>query len=358
MSKQLPSHAGLPDYKDIRAILSRHNPNESTKALSLAFNREWPDWTWLAKPTSGVWYSAKIAVIDAGGVIISSDAKAWFAEQERFVGHEELVRRIKQDHLRLMRREGTDIYILGILPENKLDFVQICVRAETSVICSLQTIEPRDILQNPDTYPFDWNNAVRSTPCYECAPEDVKSSLDWLDHCKLSHREVCNAELSRLEERVFTGDYNGKQVAAPFLEVYPERALLLKRSSREERWFHDWSASSAGTQPMGKHWFLETHNYVDEHNIRNIGFVPQAVTWPKIRIKTTGLSASQLQGKLERFDLHMKCKFGWFFFMVHGNRITSTEGHVIAEAVRLGTIKLDPRDEAVLLAWDESPYGF
>jgi hypothetical protein len=109
---------------------------------------------------------------------------------------------------------------------------------------------------------------------------------------------------------------------------------------------------------MGRFWYLETFDYMDPGGFRHIGFIPQGVIWPKMTISVKGLSVWRLMEKIERFDRTVKCPFGWFFYAVHGNRIGWAETKAIAEAVRSGKIHFEPRDERVLLAWDNDPYGF
>jgi hypothetical protein len=61
---------------------------------------------------------------------------------------------------------------------------------------------------------------------------------------------------------------------------------------------------------------------------------------------------------LIQFDELLGVKFGWFFYALHGNRITGSAISVVARGVKEGKIRLPERDEKVVLKWDESSYGF
>ena len=62
--------------------------------------------------------------------------------------------------------------------------------------------------------------------------------------------------------------------------------------------------------------------------------------------------------RLDRFDRAVKHRFGWFFYMVHGNLIEAPVATIVADAIRNGQIHLTLRDEAVLMAWADEPYRF
>jgi hypothetical protein len=51
-------------------------------------------------------------------------------------------------------------------------------------------------------------------------------------------------------------------------------------------------------------------------------------TLPKIETKP-GQTVFALMDRLQRFDERVGCTFGWYFFMLHGNRIGSSVGEPI-----------------------------
>jgi len=291
--------------------------------------------------------------------LIAQNAKEWFADQSRTIGSHGVISTIAADDLRLARHEGGAIYVMGVNPKSALNFFQLRIQPQTTAICLLANIRANDLDYAPDGYPFDWGRAERSAPVYICNADDGINSLRWLERCKISesrYREFRYAEMGKLTLTQYFLDGRPDEVT-PFFEAHPEMVGWNKRPGREERWFADWKASSAGNNPMGLHWYLDTNEYAED-GIQRVGFVPQGLNWPKRVIRTRGLSPSQLLEKLTRFDRIVKCQFGWYFYMIHGNRITYEVGKLIAAAVRAGKLHLEPRDAAVLLAWDDDPYNF
>jgi hypothetical protein len=80
-------------------------------------------------------------------------------------------------------------------------------------------------------------------------------------------------------------------------------------------------------------------------------------TPPKIEAKP-GESVFALMDRLQRFDAQLGCAMAWYFFMLHGNRVVSSVGEQLAEAVDDGVITLPSWDRDVLLGWKAAPYSF
>jgi len=269
---------------------------------------------------------------------------------------EGLLSLISESDLRLHRWEGGYLYALGVDPRNRIDFVQARIHVQSEVTSSLHGMDRWKLRWMPEEH--NWHDADRSAPVYRCDRADVIRSSEWLERCKAATAILRQAELQRFRGRVVTqrnGD--GEVCVIPLFERFPELASWGERKSREERWFRDWSVSSAGGYPMGRHWYLETFDYVDE-DAQNIGFIPQFVIAPRQHVSAKSCNADELMNRLQKFDAAVKVPFGWFFYMVHGNRITADVGHAIAKGVRLGQVGLPINDQAVLMDWDEEPYGF
>jgi hypothetical protein len=351
---------GAPEYTAVREVLSDINP-VNHEHLRRAFREAWPAKLWQFKATGGEWNSHLVEVIGPNGATIATDAKAWLAEQNATIGSEKLIDRIKNEELRFGRNEGTEIYALGFGFDSRLDFLQICIRVQCRAICSLQNVQVQSLQMEPnDKSHFNWDRAERDPAFYVCGTEDIIFSLDWLERCKESNRQHRLREDAWFETQVVTRFSSDglSQTRLPFLEAHPEARAAGKIYSREERWFNDWKKSSAGVYAMGQFWYLETSDYVDGNGFRHTGFIPQAVIWPRSTVSAKLLSTRSLMERLMRFDRKVKCPFGWYFYMVHGNRIGWAEGKAVARAVRQGQIRLESRDEGVLLAWDDNPYSF
>ncbi len=94
-----------------------------------------------------------------------------------------------------------------------------------------------------------------------------------------------------------------------YLSAHPLPDGWLNEPGREEWWFLDWQDSSAGVLPLGRHWFLETHDYVDD-GIRNIGFVPRPIIWPRQTIQAKRKPAARLMESNSVHAMHEVCIHG------------------------------------------------
>jgi hypothetical protein len=70
------------------------------------------------------------------------------------------------------------------------------------------------------------------------------------------------------------------------------------------------------------------------------------------------MSDYALHGKLETLDRRVTVPFGWYFYMLHGNRVHDWAGERVIRAAEAGTIVLPGHDYRVLKAWQANTYGF
>lgn len=350
----------MPEHASIVRVLDKADANAPGKRLTRSFQRTFPDWEWHLVSGSGTWHSVKVAVIDIHCQKIAADAQLWMDEQRTLLGEHRLIDRLKNEGIKLARYEGAYLYFVGIDPQKSLEFIQVTVEHKRRAICSLHEVQRWHLRERPDSHPFPWDRSEHLALEYHCPTGSVINSLSWLERSKISHRAICEDDRAQMERRAVTRSFPGGDapITLSFVEAFPNAIAWANRPSREERWFRDWSASSASKHELGRFWYLETHDYVHKDGLHHVGFVPQAVRWPKQKIRLRKLSAFQLAEKLARFDRIVGHQFSWYFYMVHGNRITSAEGKAMAEAIRVGSVHLEPRDEAVLMAWAENPYGF
>ena len=111
-------------------------------------------------------------------------------------------------------------------------------------------------------------------------------------------------------------------------------------------------------------WYITTSDWKNESGRRQLSLIPQwadadgGLDLPKIS-PDWDASPYGVMEFLSRFDLQSGYSFAWYFYMLHGNRITSSAGNVIAKAIKAGWIHPFPEcDERVLLGWYERQYGF
>jgi hypothetical protein len=126
-----------------------------------------------------------------------------------------------------------------------------------------------------------------------------------------------------------------------------------------QRWFQDWCESSARDTPVEDHWRFELHQGVWKDK-PYCDATPQWVTRRALpRSSKARISNDvELRTWMERFDARAGHRMAWYFFMLHGNRITGHFGERVHDAVGRGAVLLPERDRKVLQRWVEKPYGF
>jgi hypothetical protein len=185
---------------------------------------------------------------------------------------------------------------------------------------------------------------------------DMKLFMAELDAVEADQRAVASRRRFELTDGR-TGETEIKTYAeiSPGFDRYP---------SKERRLFNDWTVSSAGRSGarLCDHWVMKTwdrsgikHN---PHGDRSIGITPSWTFSSKLAEVKSVKSVYALLGKLETLDRRVKVPFGWYFYMLHGNRVRDWVGGEILTAAESGLIVLPEHDYRVLKAWSELPYGF
>jgi hypothetical protein len=126
-----------------------------------------------------------------------------------------------------------------------------------------------------------------------------------------------------------------------------------------QRWFQDWSESSARDTPVETQWRFELREGV----WRDQAFcdaTPQPVTRRALprSSKARLHNDPELRDWIGHFDRRAGHPMAWYFFMLHGNWITDRIGERVLESLSRGTIDLPDLDRSVLQRWGERPYGF
>jgi hypothetical protein len=145
------------------------------------------------------------------------------------------------------------------------------------------------------------------------------------------------------------------------VEITEQDPEYLSRKMPIERFYADWSASSAGrlANHLFDHWAVRFSDHEDGGG-RHLHGIPVWLTrktLPKIETKP-GQTVFALMDRLQRLDERVGCTFGWYFFMLHGNRIGPSVGDRVVEAVEDGMITLPRWDRDVLKQWKAEPYSF
>lgn len=349
----------LPSEAEVSAIMFHSKPHR-LGAVETVLQQRYPSRSWRLTKIREV-RKSRISVGLADDTQIALDADAWIKQQANESSNRDAVAEVlRRDNIIFSRSENQIVYVIGTDPVAPLDFIQIRFCVETKLSLPAVALEPWHLCEYGGSESFPWKEAKRSGPSLQSEPKGVVHSLPWLEHCNAAHKIKCQQEMTRLkgtfvQQHLRSG---GLGAPVPLLEFEPGLAQHINRPSHEERWFSDWISSSAGSLPMGQHWFLETHDHTDKEGTRHVGFIPRALAWPANKVSAKGKSRFQLMDRLTRFDLCVQHPFGWYFHMVYGNRVPVYVGEIVAEGIKRGQICLPKCDEAVLMAWIANPYRF
>jgi len=132
----------------------------------------------------------------------------------------------------------------------------------------------------------------------------------------------------------------------------------------EIRFLRDWAESSAGGSGarLCEHWSLQLYDYTHDGK-RHMGFTPLwaaadgGLKLPKIEARKCATDAFLME-RLEQFDRKAGYPMAWFFYLVHGNRLSYQVGDRVAKGIQEGRIALPGHDAKVVMRWHERPYGF
>ncbi len=317
----------------------------------------------LATTRGDSWY-ARRKVLDAAGMLVHDDHEAWLQLQlEADGGRVRATRdRLRAQKYFLTKCGLTTLYIVhDRRTANQADFVQVKVMVESEVVdCELfsdsgwRTLEDLSDLVR-DSEGIELKEKRQFRPIAYCLDRSVDVGLFMVE---LENVEAARREASRARRFKLTHGNTGRQevvtmdVLSPSWDKFP---------ARERRLFDDWGRSSAGRSGARfcDHWAAQLSDYTDPKGERWMSFVPLWTTTKKLaKIEGNKGGVYELFGKLEKMNLRLDVPFGWFFYMLHGNRMGDVVGRRIVQAAEDGLIVLPEHDYQVLASWKSQEYGF
>lgn len=326
-------------------------------------------------------------IIDREGNRVAESLVAWIDQELAAAGGDarEVWRRHKDSGLVRTEYQGSMLYFTAPYGTDPDAFYQIEVLVGAETTCSL--------LFDPDVSlsfaPEDRGDLI-SGPTFIFSPDEKKTLSNpgyqfvELVNVRRFLRDLVEADkaekLSQLPEmerklihikRVDCCEMIGpgtfqteeKEEVTPFLEMFPNWLTSLPSAAR---FFQDWAESSAGKEghKLCDHWLVQNNIWTAENGLKKYYFCPQwadadgGLDLPEIS-PDWDASPYGVMESLSEFDRQAGYPFAWFYYLVHGNRITSSAGSVVAKAILAGKMHPLPEcDERVLLRWYEHQYGF
>ncbi len=365
----------LLNITELTKIITATAPEPLHGPLLAALNDRYPRTPFrLLQESDGRTWS--VGIVDQAGNRITDKLGMWIDEELTLAGGsaEAVWRKYKDQGLMRPERAGSVLYLVAPYGPDPDQFyqLQILVGPEiaekklfrTDMLWPEFPEDRADLVQgwslmeevlvlSPPAYQFD--NLINMRKFLRDLVESKR--LNRLE--KLPEMEK---KIVHVQEIVPGADGWSESYDVPFLELSPN---WLDRIPPELRLFQDWQESSAGQggARICDHWWMQVGEWADGQGRKQYSLVPQwaeadgGLSLPEISPDWEA-SPYGVMESLQQFDLRVGYPFAWYFYMLHGNRITHSAGGVIANAIKDGLLNLPECDENVLLRWREDQYGF
>ena len=269
---------------------------------------------------------------------------------------------MSEQDVRFKKTEKIIHQIVGTIGTDPVDFMQFRLSFDTDVVCPVRDVNSWYIPELAGGLSTKWELAARTSPTFVAHDDGMLNSAEWRERCDDSWKQQRESELQRLERIVTRRQLESTSWGRLFLtskKSHPLPEGWLDEPAKEERWFRDWQRSSAGNSNMGRHWWLDPRDFIDDHGTRVIGFIPRRpIAWPKAKIKAKRKTCVRLMDELARTRPSRWTPIRVVFpYGLRQSRFRLRR-RTIADGIRHGDVHLTASDETVLLDWVERPYGF
>lgn len=361
-----PTASYLRHYPGLEEAVAACRPTRDHVALVARLVRE-PALEGARLVTSrGDTWLARRKVFSADGTLVAEDHEAWLAQEvARDRGNVAATcARLDAAGYRLTICQITSLFIVAPgLSGEPSDFLQVEVALEDEILDrelqpgrSWRVPSTLDALQRDSDQGQQLPDAERvpvREPAYRLRRiVDVEAWLEVADALEDVRREAFRDR----RYRVTSSAQPDGAIKAPD-ELWPGWDRF---PARHRRFFKDWQRSSASRFQLCDHWVLKFSDWTDPRGgRRTMDMVPMwAFNRPLAKVNAGKGSEYEFYGALEKLDRRVGVPFGWYFYMLHGNRVEADAGRRVIRAAEAGTIVMPECDYRVLKDWEAEPYGF
>ncbi len=304
----------------LAAICQEYDWEKGLQGLIDEINQSMPDLTFSHAVTRGHWHRLG-GVVDKDYQSISNNIAHW-AEDVSGGDVENLIAEYMDAGYFATRLAGKTIYFTAPCGDNPEAFVQLEIEL-------LQEVLDRPLIER------DW------------FPDSLEEFLDPLDYPRLEHEPIGKAYLQ-------------------FRRITPVERLLTESPQENQsmfnlqRFFRDWSASSAGDHGLFcEHWILALREYLDSDGEYRLSAKPHSTFQDdsSATVPEEPPHGAELANAIHGYDRVVGYPFAWYFNMLS----SKSKNFTLAEAVlkdQMGAYDYLPaKDLKVLRQWEERPYG-
>ena len=324
----------------------------------------------LATSREGGWLQRR-QVLTSAGAVVHEDHATWLREQlARDNGRADITAaRLTALDLRLSKCELARLYVIADRGGRQDDFIQL-------------EIDLHDERMDRRLFStHDW----RSPPAAWAEVRELVERAEEGDPLADDQRKACRPMNYVLRRSVDAGAFIAEASARAqqdrarrrgrVLLVTDDATGMTRRMTAGEldpqgerytwpgrRFVDEWTLSSAGRSGarLCRHWALQLSDHTAPSGERSLNLIPLwTFAQPLAEVTRKGAgSLHALYGKLETLDRRVGVPFGWYFYMLHGNRVRDWVGREVLEGAEAGHIVLPEHDYRILRRWMDAPYGF
>ncbi len=360
-----PNASYIRHYQGLEQTVAACRPTGNHAALVDCLLREPAlETAQLATSRGGMWLHRR-KVFGADGTLIADDHEAWLAQEVARDGGSvaETCSRLDAGCYRLSQCQITTLYFAapGLTGEPS-DFLQVEVDVEDEILdrellagrtwpvpTTLEALQ-READQGPQL-PEAERVPVRPRNYRLRRIVDVE---DWLKVAD-SLEDVRRAAFREKRYKVTSSGTPEGTIQTPD-GLWPGWDRF---AAKHRRFFLDWHRSSASAYRLCEHWVLKLTDWTDPSGRREMDMVPMwAFNRPLAKVNASKGGDYEFYGALQKLDRRVGVPFGWYFYLLHGNRVKSDAGERVIRAAEAGTIVMPECDYRVLKDWQASSYGF
>lgn len=312
----------------------------------------------------------KQKVIAPDGQVIADDREPWVREQlKRHDGKvAACIASLKEQKLRIATCGLVKLYLVQDNGGAQTNFLQVEIEVEIEKIDRNLLNEnawftPRDeadLLSLTEGERLPEEDQVPLCPARYCLVRivDVEQLVGMLDEREAQDR-------AREAARRYVLRDSNPAVAAGAGEVVTGLDInpgMYRNPGKYRRFFEDWQNSSAGRSGarLCDHWTLQVSDWTDpKTRVRWLSFVPMWTFSKRLaEVEARKGDDYAFYSKLQTLDRRVDVPFGWYFYMLHGNRVHDAAGHRARRIAEAGLIVMPECDYQVLLRWCKDSYGF
>ena len=349
------------DYQaEIKQLLGSTNVSPGHKKLLNRLNSAYPFLDWHIVAEDFGYEEEQVYTHD--GDLVSPSRHQWIEEKTSEWSATQTWRYGRENRLVSLRTEAKKLVLAARVGERTEDFIQMSVFVTQSVH-SFELFKPSAPTISLGAMGLNEHGGKVPLPTIA----DNTYTLHKLIH--VQHQLEVIEDEYRIRRKA-DPSFSSIELSADESDAKIARQIVTSNrpytKPLEKRLFDDWfrTCGYAG-HSIEHHWWFEFWSYTNLDGTVEHGFTPQwsdrdgGLKLPTIDHRILKKGRDAVLEALGKFDAQTGYDFSWYFYMLHGNRVTACVGQYVVDLISRGYSPLsNQRQQDVLLEWAERPYSF